>query len=99
PTGRAAGPRREPLVSSEGPEQRPVVICANEAAQSAGVREGQAIAAAKALAMDLGVLPRDRAVEQEALERLAAWGGQFTPMSCVDGQGVALEVESSIKLF
>ena len=94
-----AGASPEPLVISEGPEQRPLVICANEAAQSAGVREGQAIAAAKALAMDLRVLARDRLVEREALERLAAWGGQFTHMSCMDGQGIALEVEASIKLF
>jgi protein ImuB len=94
-----AGATRRPLVISEGPEQRPVVICANEAAQSAGVREGQAIAAAKALAMDLRVLARDRLVERETLERLAAWGGQFTHMSCVDGQGIALEVEASVKLF
>jgi len=94
-----AGASREPLVISEGPEQRPVVICANEAAQSAGVREGQAVAAAKALAMDLRVRARDRICESEALERLAAWGGQFTPMSCVDGQGIALEVEACVKLF
>jgi protein ImuB len=94
-----AGASREPLVISEGPEQRPVVICANEAAQSAGVREGQAVAAAKALAMDLRVLARDPVAEREALERLAAWGGQFTPMSCVDGQGIALEIEASLKLF
>jgi len=94
-----AGASREPLVISEGPEQRPMVICANEAAQSAGVREGQAVAAAKALAMDLRVRARDRICESEALERLAAWGGQFTPMSCVDGQGIALEVEACVKLF
>jgi protein ImuB len=94
-----AGASREPLVISEGPEQRPVVVCANESAKSAGVREGQAVAAAKALAMDLRVLARDPVAERETLERLAAWGGQFTPMSCVDGQGVALEIEASLRLF
>jgi protein ImuB len=94
-----AGASREPLVISEGPEQRPVVLCANEAAREAGVREGQAVAAAKALAGELRVLPRDPAAEQEALERLAAWAGQFTPMSCLDGQGIALEVESTLRLF
>jgi protein ImuB len=89
----------EPFVISEGPEQRPIVVCANEAAQSAGVREGQAVAAAKALAIDLRVHARDPGAEREALERLAAWGGQFTSMSCVDGQGIALEIEASLNLF
>ena len=94
-----AGASRDSLVISEGPEQRPVVVCANEAAVAAGVREGQAVAAAKALAGDLRVLPRNPVAERQALERLAAWAGQFTPMSCVDGQGIALEVEPSLKLF
>ena len=94
-----AGASNEPLVIAQGPEQRPLVACANEAACAAGVREGQAVAAAKALAGELRVLPRDPVVERETLERLAAWAGQFTPMACVDGQGVALEVEASLKLF
>jgi protein ImuB len=94
-----AGASREPLVICEGPEQRPAVICANESACAAGVREGQAVAAAKALAGDLRVLPRDPLAERESLERLAAWAAQFTPMSCVEGQGIALEIEPSLKLF
>ena len=94
-----AGASRDPLVISEGPEQRPIVACANEAAQAAGVREGQAVAAAKALAGALRVLPRDPLAEREALERLASWAAQFTPMSCVEAQGIALEVESSLRLF
>ena len=94
-----AGVSHGPLVIAEGAEQRPIVVCANEAAVAAGVREGQAVAAAKALAGELRVLPRDRAGERQALERLAAWAGQFTPMSCVEGQGVALEVETTLRLF
>jgi protein ImuB len=57
------------------------------------------VAAAKALAGDLRVAARDPAVEREAIERLAAWAAQFTPMSCIDGQGVALEVASTLRLF
>ena len=94
-----AGASRDPLVVAEGPEQRPIVVCANEAARAAGVREGQATAAAKALANSLRILPRDSRSERQALERLAAWAGQFTPMSCVEGQGIALEVEATLKLF
>jgi protein ImuB len=88
-----------PLVIGEGPVQRPVVLCANAAAREAGVREGQAVAAARALAGDLKVVPRSADAEREALERLAAWAGQFSPMSCIDGQGIALEVESTLRLF
>lgn len=94
-----AGPCAGPLVVAEGPVQRPLVLCANPAAREAGIREGMAVAAARALAGEVRVLARDPAAEREALERLAAWGGQFTPMSCVDGQGVALEVGSTQRLF
>ena len=94
-----AGASREPLVISEGATQRPTVACANEAARAAGIREGQAVAAAKALAGDIRVLARDEAAERDALQRLAAWAGQFTPMACVDAGGIVLEVESCLKLF
>jgi protein ImuB len=86
-------------VISEGTPQRPTVACTNEAARAAGIREGQAVAAAKALAGDIRVLPRDAQSEQEALQRLAAWAGQFTPMVCVDAQGIVLEVKSCLRLF
>ena len=94
-----AGASREPLAIAEGPVQRPLVCCANEAARAAGVRAGQAIAAARALASDLKVSTRDPGAERETLERLAAWAGQFTPMACLDGQGITLEVGSSLRLF
>ncbi len=94
-----AGATQQPLVIFEGTPQRPLVACANAAARDAGIRLGQAVAAAKALAGDLKVIERDPVAEREALERLAAWAGQFSPMSCIDGQGIALEVESSLKLF
>ncbi len=88
-----------PLAIAEGPAQRPVVACANAAARAAGVREGQAVAAAKALAGELRVLPRDAPAEREALERLAGWAGQFTPMVSVEPRGLVLEVGASLRLF
>jgi protein ImuB len=86
-----AGASRDAWVISEGTAQRPTVACANDAARRAGVREGQAVAAAKALAGELKVLDRDPAAEAAALERLAAWAGQFTPMVNVEAQGIVLE--------
>jgi protein ImuB len=94
-----AGASPAPLVISEGPAQRPTVACANAAALEAGVREGQAVAAAKALAGSLRVVARDEASERETLERLAAWAGQFTPMTCVEATGIALEVEATQRIF
>ena len=42
---------------------------------------------------------RNPAAEREALESVAAWASQFTPMVGVESQGIALEVASSLKLF
>ena len=94
-----AGISREPLVVTEGPAQRQVVACANDAARHVGIREGQGVAAARALATDLRAVERDPEAERTALERLASWAGQFTPMACVDGQGIVLEIESTLRLF
>ena len=94
-----AGPTPHPLVIAEGAAQRPLVACANAAARAAGIREGQAVAAARALAGELKVVARDAAREREALEHLAAWAGQFTPMVSVEPQGLVLEVEGSLRLF
>jgi protein ImuB len=94
-----AGPSREPLVIAEGSRERPTVACANEAAMRSGIREGQAVAAAKALAGELRVLHRDPQAESEALARLAAWAAQFTPMVSLESQGIVLEVESTLRLF
>ncbi len=88
-----------PLVVSEGPAQRPLVACANEAAQAAGVREGMTVAAAQALAGALHCVPRNEASEQEALERLAGWASQFTSTVSVEPTGLLLEISGSLRLF
>src|SRR4249919_95833 len=82
-----AGACAQPMVIAEGPAQRPLVACLNAAARDAGVREGQAVAAARALAGELRVVPRDPGGERETLERLAAWASQFTPMVAVEERG------------
>ena len=60
---------------------------------------GQAVAAAKALVGELRVVGRDLALEREALERIAGWAAQFTPMVHIEPQGIALEVGTSLRLF
>ncbi|MGE0357865.1 MAG: DNA polymerase Y family protein [Burkholderiales bacterium] len=88
-----------PLVVGEGPAQRPVVACANAAAQAAGVREGMAVAAAKALAGDLKCFARDPEAERRSLEGLAGWAAQFTPAVSLEPTGLLLEVGASLRLF
>jgi protein ImuB len=87
-----------PLIVSQGPSQRPIVACANAAAQAAGVREGMTVAAAQALAGTLRCVPRDKAAEREALERLAGWAAQFTPAVSIEPSGLVLEVSTSLRL-
>src|SRR5688572_5627282 len=94
-----AGASSKALVIAEGAKLRPMVACANTAAKRAGIREGQAVAAAKALAGELRVVERDPGAEREALAGLAAWAGQFTPMVALESQGIVLEVESCQRLF
>lgn len=94
------GAQALPLVIADGPAQRPVVACANAAARAAGIREGQAVASARALVGgELEVRIREPAAERAALERLAGWALQFTPAVSLDGQGIVLEVAASLRLF
>lgn len=57
------------------------------------------MAAARALAGDLRVADRDPVQEREALERIAAWAAQFTPMVSLEERGILLDVAASLKLF
>jgi protein ImuB len=94
-----AGASAEPVVVSEGSVQRPLVACANAAACALGVREGQPVAAAKALAGGLRVVARDPVAERDTLQCIAAWAGQFTPMVCLEEQGIAIEIASTQRLY
>lgn len=86
------------LVIAEGPATRPLVCCANAAARERGITPGLPVAAARALAAELSVLPRDVAAETQALHNLACWAGQFTPNVALQASGLLLEVESTLQL-
>lgn len=87
-----------PLVIAEGPTTRPLVCCANTAAMERGIMAGMPVAAARALAGELTVVPRDMAAEAQALHNLACWAGQFTPNVVLQAAGLLLEVESTLQL-
>lgn len=79
---------------------RAEIIACNEKARSAGIAQGMALPAATALCATLQILPRDPASEQAALERIAAWALQFTPVvSLAAPCEILLEVEGSLQLF
>jgi protein ImuB len=83
----------------------PRVVIANEAAQRCGIHAGLRLAAALALAAKLDVRRRDETAERDALERLAAWAGQFTPLVHIASRPSAapdallLEIEGSLGFF
>jgi protein ImuB len=92
----AAGPL---AVASSAAANAEIIVC-NPEAERRGVRAGMAVAAAWTLASGLRVFPRNTPAERAALERVAAWALQFTPVvSIAAPDEVLLEVEGSLKLF
>lgn len=88
-----------PLVISTGPDNRPVVLTANQAAIDAGIKQGMAIAASRALVNDLRIISRLVDAEKDAIHNFAAWACQFTPSVSLQGdEGVLLEVRSTLNL-
>ncbi|MGE5526451.1 MAG: Y-family DNA polymerase [Rhodospirillaceae bacterium] len=85
-------------VVSEQATRANIVAC-NKTALRCGVRPGMPVAAAMALDGGLQFVMRDVAAEQAALERIAAWALQFTPVVSLAAPAVLLEIEGSLKLF
>jgi protein ImuB len=78
---------------------RRVLVC-DDKARARGAQPGMAVSAARALAHDLVVRPRDPAGETEALLGLAGWAAQFTPAVALEHpNGLALEIAGSLRLF
>ena len=96
---RAADSDRSFAVSSTEGAHTIIAAC-NRSARTRGVTPGMTVAAATALDGELRIVPRDIAAEQAALERLAAWALQFTPVVSLTTSGtLLLEVEGSLRLF
>jgi protein ImuB len=76
------------------------IIACNKAACGAGIRPGMSLATAGALACDLQTVARNIQAESAALERLAAWAIQFTPVvSIAPPREILLEIAGSLALF
>ncbi len=89
----------EPIAVIDKHGSRTRVIACNEAASASGVRAGMPGAAAQALVTNLIVRVRDSAAEQESLQGLAAWAGNFTPaVSLQPPDGLLIEIGSCLRL-
>ena len=78
----------------------PHVIAVNDAARETGIRRGQSIATALALAPDIVLRDRDTAAETRALAQLATWTLRFTPQVSLAAQdAIVLEIGASLRLF
>ncbi|MCW5620020.1 MAG: DNA polymerase Y family protein [Burkholderiales bacterium] len=88
-----------PMIISSG-GNRPLVLSCNSIARKAGVNAGMSLSAAIALCPDLQAHARDASAERSAMERIAGWAGQFTPVVSLDGpDSVLLEIAGSLALF
>jgi protein ImuB len=91
-------PARRFVVASGG--NTPHVVAANAAARDAGIRHGQSIATALALAPDIVLRDRDVAAEARALAQLATWTLRFTPQaSLAPPDALVAEIGGSLRLF
>jgi protein ImuB len=80
--------------------RRPTVVACCPRARAQGVAPALTAAAARALALDLVVHPRDEAAERATLEGVAAWAQQFTPTACLaPPDALLLETGGSLRLF
>jgi protein ImuB len=86
------------VVASGG--HHPCVVAANAAARGRGIRDGQLVSAALALAPDVVLRDREPAQEKEALAQLATFALAFTPMvAMVPHDAVVAEIGPSLRLF
>lgn len=93
------GAPQHPCVIADGPMLRPLVYCASDSARERGIKLEMPVAAARALAGELAVLPRDVHAEEKALHNLACWASQFTPgIVMKSGEGLLLDVSSVLTL-
>ena len=75
------------------------VLAANRCARGLGVRPGANLAAALALVPTLQALERNPQREVTCVERLALALGALSPRLCLQGSGVLIEVQGSLRLF
>ena len=92
--------QQTPLAVFEGQGNQQGIVSCNPSAAQAGIAPGMRLSAAYALTGDLIVKARNIQAEQQALEHLAIWAGQFTSWIHIKPPyTLLLEIQGSVKLF
>lgn len=90
----------EPLVLLTGPANRRVLQAVNPAARALGLRAGQSLTTAQALAQHFNTVEHDPASTERQQQLLAAWAYRFSSqVSLHYPRALLMEVESSLGLF
>ncbi|WP_110972266.1 Y-family DNA polymerase [Pseudomonas huaxiensis] len=90
----------QPLVLLSGPATRRVLQAVNPAARALGLRAGQSLTTAQALAQGFNTVEHDAAATEQQQQLLAAWAYRFSSqVSLHYPRALLLEVESSLGLF
>jgi protein ImuB len=86
-------PANRPLATWVVSGHRRLLAAVDHAAAAAGLRPGQALADAQAIAPDLVLRPADPAGDARALHGLALWARRYTPLSAIDPpDGLLLDI-------
>src|SRR4051812_25390623 len=79
---------------------RRLLAAVDHAAAAAGLRPGQALADAQAIAPSLALRPADPEGEMRALQALALWARRYTPLTAVDPpDGLLLDITGCAHLL
>jgi protein ImuB len=90
----------QPLVLLSGPAQRRILQAVNPAAKALGLRAGQLLSAAQAIAHGFSCVEHDPASIEQCEQLLAAWGYRFSSqVSRHFPRTLLLEVQSGFNLF
>ncbi len=77
-----------------------ILVAVNAAAERTGVRNGLALAQARAMHPALIAVPEDQAADARLLDALADWCQRYTPLIATDGSGgILLDISGCTHLF
>jgi protein ImuB len=93
-------PTPAPLATWTRTGNQRLLAAVEDGAAALGLRPGQPVADAQALAPDLLLHPADAAADARALHRLALWARRYTPLAAADPpDGLLLDITGCAALF